>query len=121
RPSLLGWWDSPPSNIVRGLVQIDVKACSRLYYGLAIFDVNQEIRGCLPHSGNRQLDSFIDVTLQEASTVSRIEAFLGQQIERRLSDLDRFALPLHLAPQLIEVESGNLPDLVHRQRREDYD
>ena len=62
----------------------------------------------------------IDVTLQKSRTVLRAEPFLSYEIHGRISNLERLALALHLAPCLVEIELCDLLYLIHRQRREDH-
>src|SRR5882672_488402 len=107
------------SNQLTGSVQTCVGARDRLYHRVAVFHVNHEIRCCLPQRRYRKLHLLIDVTLEKARAILRVETFLGQEVERFIRDADLFALALHLALQFLQVKLGDLAHLIHRQWRED--
>src|SRR5579885_243981 len=88
---------------------------------LAVLHVGDEARGILPHRRDRQLHLLVNVALEEARAVGRAVALLGQKVEGGGRDAAALALLLHLSAELAGVELRDLPDLVHRQRREDDD
>ena len=63
----------------------------------------------------------VDVTLQKARAILGAETFFRQQVDGLIRDLESLALALHLLARPRQVKFGDLPHLIHRQRRENND
>src|SRR5688572_10229921 len=71
----------PPYNLLNfRLVQLRVRTGPKPDHHLTAFDFNDKVGCALPHCGQWQFHFFIYVPLQETRAVSRVEAFLRQQV-----------------------------------------
>src|SRR6185295_14217228 len=101
------------------LIQTSLCSCNHLHHNVVVFNFNCEIRSTLPQRSQRKFYLLVDVTLQKTRPIFGVEALFSEKVESRVANDYILTLALHLPPQVAQVKIGNLPYLIHRQRRKD--